>query len=313
MAPSPLLQLSGITLGFGGNPLFAGLDLVVHPGDRLALVGRNGSGKSTLMRVMAGLVQPDAGGRTVGPGMNIAYLEQDPDFAGFATLGDFAGADLDPGEEWRILAAAEGLGFDPAVPCATASGGERRRAALARLMAAEPALMLLDEPTNHLDIQAIAWLESRLAETRAGMIVISHDRAFLNRLARGVLWLDRGIVRRMDGAFDGFEDWRDKIWEDEDTQRHKMDRKIKAEGRWAVEGISARRKRNQGRLRALQALRSERAGQIRRQGTAALDLASAAPSGKLVAEAVKVTMAFGDQVILKDFSLTVQRGDRLPT
>lgn len=311
MAQAPLLQLSGITLGYGGDPLFAGLDLVVHPGDRLALVGRNGSGKSTLMRVMAGLVEPDAGSRAAGPGATIAYLEQEPDFAGFATLGDFAAAGLDPGEDWRVLAAAEGLGFDPAVPCATASGGERRRAALARLMAAEPALMLLDEPTNHLDIQAISWLEARLAETRAGMIVISHDRAFLDRLARGVLWLDRGVVRRMDGPFAGFEDWRDRLWDEEDQARHKMDRKIKAEGRWAVEGISARRKRNQGRLRALQALRAERAAQIRRQGTAALDLATAAPSGKVVAEAVKVSKAYGDQVILRDFSLTVQRGDRL--
>lgn len=311
MAPSPLLQLSNITLGFGGNPLFAGLDLVVHPGDRLALVGRNGSGKSTLMKVMAGLVEADAGARATGPGVTVAYLEQDPDFAGFATLGDFAGADLDPGEFYRVKIAAEGLGFDPAVEAATASGGERRRAALARLMAAEPGLMLLDEPTNHLDIQAIAWLEARLAETRAGMIVISHDRAFLSRLARGVLWLDRGVVRRMDRPFDAFEDWRETLWAEEDAARHKLDRKIKAEARWAVEGISARRKRNQGRVRALQALRAERAAQIRRQGTAALELASAAPSGKLVAEAVKATKGFGGRAIVKDLTLSVQRGDRL--
>ncbi len=315
MAPAPLLQLSGIALGFGGNPLFSSLDLIVHPGDRLALVGRNGSGKSTLMGVMAGLVQPDAGDRSVGPGVTVAYLEQDPDFSGFATLGDFAAADLDPAEGYRVDIAAEGLGFDPGLPCATASGGERRRAALARLMASEmalePALMLLDEPTNHLDIQAIAWLEARLAETRAGMIVISHDRAFLDRLARDVLWLDRGVVRRMDGAFSGFEDWRDKAWDEEDQARHKMDRKIKAEGRWAVEGISARRKRNQGRLRSLQALRSERAAQIRRQGTAAMDLTTATPSGKRVAEVVRVSKAYGDHVILRDFSLTVLRGDRL--
>jgi ABC transport system ATP-binding/permease protein len=311
MAPAPLLQISGITLGFGGNPLFGDLDLVVHPGDRLALVGRNGSGKSTLMKVMAGLVEPDAGARTVGPGTTVAYLEQDPDFTGFATLGTFAAADLDPSEAWRVDAAAEGLGFDPDLPAATASGGERRRAALARLMAAEPGLMLLDEPTNHLDIQAIAWLEARLRETRAGLIVISHDRAFLTQLARGVLWLDRGQVRRMDGPFAGFEDWRDTVWAEEDAARHKLDRKIKAEGRWAVEGISARRKRNQGRVRALQALRAERSSQIRRQGTAALEIASAAPSGKLVAELTKVTKTFGEQVILRDFSLTVQRGDRL--
>jgi ATP-binding cassette subfamily F protein uup len=311
MPPAPLLQLSGLTLGHGGDPLFAGLDLVVQPGDRLALVGRNGSGKSTLMKVMAGLVQPDAGTRAPGPGVTVAYLDQDPDFAGFATLGDFAAAGLDPSERWRIESVAEGLGFDPDRPAATASGGERRRAALARLIAAEAELWLLDEPTNHLDIAAIAWLEARLAETRAGVIVISHDRAFLQAVARGVLWLDRGVLRRMDGRYDGFEDWRDRLWSEEDAARHKLDRKIKAEGRWAVEGISARRKRNQGRVRALQALRAERAAQIRRQGTAALEIASAAPSGKLVAELTKVSKGFGDQVILKDFSLTVQRGDRL--
>ena len=311
MPPAPLLQLSGIALGFGGAPLFAGLDLTVQPGDRLALVGRNGSGKSTLMKVMAGLVEPDAGLRAPGPGTTVAYLDQDPDFAGFATLGDFAAAGMEASEVWRVQAAAEGLGFDPAVPCAAASGGERRRAALARLMAAEPGLMLLDEPTNHLDIQAIAWLEARLAETRAGVIVISHDRAFLSGMARGVLWLDRGQVRRMDGAFAGFEDWRDRVWAEEDAARHKLDRKIKAEARWAVEGISARRKRNQGRVRALAALRADRAAQIRRQGTAALEIESAAPSGRLVAQAERVSKSFGDRVILRDLSLTVMRGDRL--
>jgi len=311
MAQAPLLQLSAVTLGFGGNPLLDGVDLVVQPGDRLALVGRNGSGKSTLMKIMAGLVEPDAGARVTGPGTRVAYLDQSPDFAGFATLGDFAAADLDPAERYRVDIAAEGLGFDPELPSATASGGERRRAALARLMAAEPELMLLDEPTNHLDIQAIAWLEARLAETRAGLIAISHDPAVLDALARGVLWLDRGTLRRMDGPHAGFEDWRDRIFADEDAARHKLERKIKAEGRWAVEGISARRKRNQGRLRALAAMRAERAAQIRRQGTAALGLTEAAPSGRLVAQAVGVSKAFGDRVILRNASLTVLRGDRV--
>ncbi len=311
MPPAPLLQLSGLTLGHGGDPLFDGLDLTVQPGDRLALVGRNGSGKSTLMKVMAGLVEPDAGTRAPGPGVTVAYLDQDPDFAPFASLGDFAAAGLDPADHWRIAAAAEGLGFDPDRPAATASGGERRRAALARLIAAEAELWLLDEPTNHLDIAAIAWLEARLAETRAGVIVISHDRAFLQATARGLLWLDRGVLRRLDAPYEAFEDWRDRIFAEEDLARHKLDRKIKAEGRWAVEGISARRKRNQGRLRALEAMRADRAAQIRRQGTAALEIASAAPSGKLVAELARVTKSFGAVPIVRDLWLTVQRGDRL--
>jgi len=258
MPPAPLLQLSDIALTFGGGPLFQGLDLVVQSGDRMALVGRNGSGKSTLMKVMAGLVEPDRGSRTLPPGITVGYMEQDPDFSGFATLGAFATQRLDPAEHYRVEMAAEGLGFDPDLPVATASGGERRRAALAKLLAEAPELMLLDEPTNHLDIQAITWLESRLSETRAAFVLISHDRAFLNALTRATLWLDRGQARRLDQGFSGFEEWRDKTWEEEDAARHKLDRKIKAEARWAVEGISARRKRNQGRVRALAALRAER-------------------------------------------------------
>jgi ATP-binding cassette subfamily F protein uup len=311
MAQAPLLQLSDVALGFGGDPLFEGLTLAIQPGDRLALVGRNGSGKSTLMKVMAGQVETDRGLRVAAPGARIGYMEQDPAMEGFATLGDYAAAGLPAEEAWRVAAAAEGLGFDPARPVASASGGERRRAALARLMADAPDLMLLDEPTNHLDIAAIAWLEREIAETRAACVIISHDRAFLRRLARAVLWIDRGEVRRQEIGFDGFEAWRDKTWEEEDLARHKLDRKIRAEARWAVEGISARRKRNMGRVRALQAMRAERAAQIRRQGTAALALDAGPVSGRRVIEAEGVSKTYGGRVILKGLSLAVQRGDRI--
>ncbi|WP_420567371.1 ABC-F family ATP-binding cassette domain-containing protein [Thalassovita sp.] len=311
MARAPLLQLTDISLTFGGNPVFHNLSLVVQPGDRVALVGRNGSGKSTLMKVMAGLVEADSGDCIVPPGVRVGYMEQDPDMSGFATLGDFATSELDPSEMYRVEMAGEGLKFDPARPVETASGGERRRAALAKLMAEAPELMLLDEPTNHLDIEAIAWLENELKQTRAGYVLISHDRAFLRELTRATLWIDRGMVRRQERGFDEFEAWRDKVWEDEDMQRHKMDRKIKSEGRWAVEGISARRKRNQGRLRALHDLRAERASQIRRQGTAAMELSSASKSGKKVIEADKITKAYGEKVILKPFSIKIERGDRV--
>jgi ATP-binding cassette subfamily F protein uup len=311
MARAPLLQLSDISLTFGGDPVFADLSLVVQPGDRLALVGRNGSGKSTLMKVMAGLVEADQGTRVVTPGVTVGYMEQDPLMEGFATLGDYAASGLDPSEAYKVEIAGEGLKFDPARPVSTASGGERRRAALAKLMAEAPELMLLDEPTNHLDIEAIAWLEAELSTTRAAFVLISHDRAFLRALTRATFWIDRGMVRRQETGFDGFEAWRDKVWEEEDMQRHKMDRKIKAEGRWAVEGISARRKRNQGRLRALQDLRAERSSQIRRQGTAAMSLEAGAKSGKLVAEADSISKTYGDKVILRDFSVKIQRGDRV--
>jgi len=311
MARVPLIQLSNISLTFGGDPVFVRLSLVVQPGDRVALVGRNGSGKSTLMKVMAGLVEADKGERVVPPHMSVGYMEQDPSMEGFDTLGDYAASDLPEGEFYKVERAGEGLKFDPQRPVATASGGERRRAALAKLMAEAPDLMLLDEPTNHLDIEAIGWLERELNATRAGYVLISHDRAFLRALTRATLWIDRGEVRRNEKGFDAFEAWRDKTWDEEDIQRHKMDRKIKSEGRWAVEGISARRKRNQGRLRALQDLRAERASLIRRQGAAAMALSSAPKSGRKVIEVRDISKAYGGNIILKNFSLNVARGDRI--
>ncbi|SFI70460.1 ABC-F family ATP-binding cassette domain-containing protein [Celeribacter neptunius] len=311
MARAPVLQLTDISLTFGGDPVFDGLNLVVQEGDRVALVGRNGSGKSTLMKVMAGLVEQDRGSRILGPGITVGYMEQEPDLSGFATLGDFAASALDPSESYKVDMVAEGLKFDPETPVETASGGERRRAALAKLLAEAPGLMLLDEPTNHLDIEAIAWLEEELRTTKTAFVLISHDRAFLNHLTRATLWIDRGQVRRQEEGFEAFEAWRDKVWEDEDMQRHKLDRKIKAEARWAVEGISARRKRNMGRVRALQDLRSERASQIRRQGTAAMDLEVSEKSGKRVIEAEHIAKRFEDKIIVRDFSIKVARGDRI--
>ncbi|MFZ1338679.1 MAG: ATP-binding cassette domain-containing protein, partial [Paracoccaceae bacterium] len=257
MARAPLLQLTDISLTFGGDPLFQDLSLVIQPGDRVALVGRNGSGKSTLMKVMAGLVEADRGARVVPQGVTVGYMEQDPDLSGYATLGDFAASALAEGDAYRLGVVAEGLKFDPETPVTTASGGERRRAALAKLLAEAPELMLLDEPTNHLDIQAIEWLEAELSATRAAFVLISHDRAFLRALSKATLWIDRGEVRRREAGFEGFEDWRETIWAEEDDARHKLDRKIRAEAKWAVEGISARRKRNMGRVRALQVLRAD--------------------------------------------------------
>lgn len=311
MARIPLLQLNDIALTFGGAPVFADLSLVVHPNDRIALVGRNGSGKSTLLKVMAGLVEPDKGQRIVPNGVSVGYMEQDPNMSGFETLGDFTTNGLEPGELYLVERAGEGLKFDPDRLVATASGGERRRAALAKLMAQSPDLMLLDEPTNHLDIEAIEWLENELRQTRAGYIIISHDRTFLNNLTRATLWVDRGMVRRHAKGFDAFESWRDKVWQDEDIQRHKLDRKIKAEARWAVEGISARRTRNQGRLRALADLRAVRSGQIQRQGPAGMVIEAGHSSGKKVIEARHIHKSFGDKNIINDFSITIQRGDRL--
>ncbi len=311
MADPPFLTLSDVSLTFGGNPLLEGASLAVQPADRIALVGRNGSGKSTLMKMMAGLVQPDSGERFLQPGRAVGYLAQDPDFTGYATLADFAGAALDPSEQWRAEIALEGLKLDAAIDPASASGGERRRAALAKILAEAPDLMLLDEPTNHLDIEAIGWLEAHLRESRAAFVCVSHDRAFLRNLTNRILWVDRGEVRRLDQGFAAFEEWRDKTFEDEDLARHKLNRLIKAEARWAVEGISARRKRNQGRVRRLADMRAERRAQIQRAGTAKMELESTTTSGKLVAEAREISKSFGARQIVSDFSIKIQRGDRL--
>jgi len=275
MARAPILQVSDIALTFGGDPIFSDLSVVVQPGDRVALVGRNGSGKSTLMKVMAGLVEADTGAVVAAPGVSVGYMEQDPTMEGYATLGEYAASGLDVSEAWRVDAVAEGLKFDPDRDVTVASGGERRRAAL------------------------------------AAFILISHDRAFLNALTRATLWVDRGQVSRQDKGFEHFEAWREKAWEEEDLQRHKLNRKIKAEARWAVEGISARRKRNMGRVRALQDLRAERAGQIKRQGTAAMAFEGGQSSGKKVIEAVGLKKAFEDKTIVRGFDITVQRGDRV--
>ncbi len=311
MARPPILSLSDICISFGGHPLLDGLDLSVHPGDRIALVGRNGSGKSTLMKIMAALCEPDSGTRFLTPGLGVGYMEQDPDFAGFATLGDFAASGLPEGEEYRVEIAAEGVKLRPELAPERASGGERRRAALVKIVAEAPNLMLLDEPTNHLDIEAITWLEAHLANARSAYVLISHDRSFLRALTRATLWLDRGVVRRQDKGFGGFEEWRDKVFEEEDIQRHKLNRLIKSEGRWAVEGISARRKRNQGRVRRLADLRAQRAGQIARQGGARLEIDSGPKSGRRVIEASDVSKSYDGTTVLRPFSIRIMRGERI--
>ncbi len=311
MAEPPILTLADVRLTFGGDPLLAGASLAVQPGERIALVGRNGSGKSTLMRLMAGEVLPDAGVRFVRPGVRIGLMAQDPDFAGFASLGAFAGQGLPAGEEWRVAMAMEGVKLDPGLDPARASGGERRRAALARILAEAPDLMLLDEPTNHLDVEAIGWLEAHLRETRAGFVAVSHDRTFLRHLTDRTLWVDRGEVRRLDRGFAAFEEWRDKVFEEEDAARHKLDRLIKAEGRWAVEGISARRKRNMGRVRRLADLRAERRDAIARTGTARMAFDGGPVSGKLVVEAEHVAKSFGGRELVRDFSIRIGRGERV--
>lgn len=311
MARPPILTLSDISLTFGGNPVFDGLGLTIQEGDRMCLVGRNGSGKSTLMKVIAGLIEADQGNIFLRPGQTVGYMDQHPDLSNFATLGDYARSGLDPMEYYKVDIIAEGLKLNLDTAPATASGGERRRSALVKIMAEEPELMLLDEPTNHLDIEAIQWLEAELRQTKQAFVLISHDRAFLRNLTRATLWVDRGKVRQNPKGFEAFEDWRDKTFEEEDQQRHKLNRLIKAEARWAVEGISARRKRNQGRVRRLHDLKDERASQIKRQGAAAMAFADGPKSGKLVVDVDGVSKAFDNKKIVENLTLKVTRGERI--
>src|SRR6058998_1059120 len=226
MAP-PLIQLKDIRLTFGGTPLLAGVELSVSEGERVCLVGRNGSGKSTLLKIAAGLVEPDRGTRFLQPGATVRYLPQEPDFAGAATTLAYVEAGLGPGDdrhEARHILEQLGLGGDE--DPARLSGGEARRAALARVLAPNPDILLLDEPTNHLDLTTIEWLEQELAGRRAALVMISHDRRFLANLSRSTVWLDRGQTRRIDRGFAEFESWRDEVLAEEERDRHKLDRKI---------------------------------------------------------------------------------------
>jgi len=311
---TPLITLKDIRLRIDANPLFTGVDLVVHGGDRMCLVGRNGSGKSTLMRVVVGALEADGGERFVHPGARVVYLPQEPDFTGFATLADFVAAGL-PEVDANALhlaeAALEEVGLDPHRSCENLSGGESRRAALAKAFVGDADVLLLDEPTNHLDLPMIEWLEDRIARFRGAIMVISHDRRFLETVSRSILWLDRGILRRLDKNFSAFEDWQEEVETMEDQERHKLEKKITAEARWAVEGITARRKRNQGRLRALAAMRKTKADAIRRQGSVELKAEEGNQSGKLVIEAKHITKAYGERVLFSDFSTRIARGDRV--
>jgi ATP-binding cassette subfamily F protein uup len=311
MAP-PLLLIQNVALTFGGTPLIERATLSVEAGERLCLVGRNGSGKSTLLKIAAGLVAPDSGQRFLQPGTTLRYLPQEPDLGGYATTRAYVEAGLGPGDDpYRAGYLLEQLGLTGEEDPARLSGGEARRAALARLLAPEPDIILLDEPTNHLDLPAIEWLESELASLRSALVLISHDRRFLERLSRATVWLDRGVTRRLDKGFGAFESWRDTVLEEEERDRQKLDRRIAQENDWMRYGVTARRKRNQGRLRALNTLRQERRDARRAVGDVRMTVGEGEVSGKLVIEARGVSKNYGDTPIVRDFSIRIARGDRI--
>ncbi|MCQ2002429.1 ATP-binding cassette domain-containing protein [Rhizobium sp. NRK18] len=311
MAP-PILKLDDIHLSFGGAPLLDGAGLQVEPGERICLVGRNGSGKSTLLKIAAGLAEAQSGEVFRHPSATIRYLEQSPDFGEFSTVQAYAEAGLGPGDDpYRVTYLLSHLGLTGEEHPSTLSGGEARRAALARVMAPEPDILLLDEPTNHLDLTTIEWLEGELNGSRSALVVISHDRRFLEKVSNATVWLDRGTSRRLDRGFAFFEEWRDKVLEEEEIEQHKLGRAIEREEHWLRYGVTARRKRNVRRLGELHAMRAEYRSHKGPQGTVQATAVDARESGKLVVEAEKITKSFGERTVVQPFSTRIHRGDRI--
>ncbi len=321
MAEPPILSWEALGLQQGGRWLFGGpdvagnwggIDLHIGPRDRLALIGRNGAGKTTLLKLVAGQIEADRGKRSIQPGTRVVMLEQEPDLSQFPTLMDFALSGADAPDRHEVEAIADQLGIAMDRQAASASGGERRRAALARALAQDPDLLLLDEPTNHLDLAAIEWLEGWLQRYKGAFIVISHDRTFLKRLTRATLWLDRGALRRKEIGFGGYEAWEEQVYAEEARAAERLDARLKLEAHWLERGVTARRRRNQGRLAALHQMRAQRAAMINPAGTAKLGLATDSEvRTKSVIVAENVTKRYGVRTIIRDFTVRIQRGDRI--
>ena len=308
---APVLAYENLGLVQGAGWLFRRLDLFVGPRDRLALIGRNGAGKTTLLKCLADLTDTDEGRRTIQPGTKVVLLEQDPKVDSFATLRDFALAAPEAPPPHEVDAIANQIGIDLDRPAATASGGERRRAAITRALAQDPDVLLLDEPTNHLDLAAIEWLEEWLSRYSGAFIAISHDRTFLKRLTRSSLWLDRGAIRRAEIGFGGFDAWTEQVYAEEARNAERLDAKLRLEEHWLLRGVTARRKRNQGRLAKLHEMRAARAAMLGPAGTAKLGIANDDVKTKMVIDAEKVTKRFGERTIVRDFTLRITRGDRI--
>ncbi len=308
---APILSYEGLGVVQGEGWLLRGLDVHIGARERLALIGRNGVGKTTLLKCLAGLIETDEGRRTIVPGTKVVLLEQDPDVSGFDLLSDWVLHGADSPEPHDAAAIADRLGVDLSRPVATASGGERRRAAIARALGHRPDLLLLDEPTNHLDLAGIEWLETWLGRFTGAFIAISHDRTFLARLTKSCLWLDRGQLRRAEIGFGGFEAWTEAVYAEEARAAEKMDAKLKLELHWLQRGVTARRRRNQGRLAKLNELRAQRAAMLGTAGTAKLALSKDDVHSKTVIDAENVTKSFDGRPIIRDFTLRIQRGDRI--
>ena len=314
VAEAPIYTIRGAKLSFGLNPLFTNVDLYVNRGDKICLVGRNGCGKSTLLKVIAREIEPDDAEFFVQPGIRIGYMPQEPDFTGFKTLREVVEAGL-PKEEknqtYRADRLIEYFAINENQNPEQSSGGERRKAALARSLISEPDILLLDEPTNHLDITTIEKLEDLIKKFTGAVIAISHDRMFLDHISQTTFWLDRGVLRRNNKGFSTFEEWEDQVIEQEIIEQKALNKKIAEETEWLHKGVTARRRRNMGRLRRLQQLRQERREQIKMTGSVNMEAETAELRSKMVIEAKHISKSFGEREIVKDFSIRVIKGNKL--
>ncbi len=310
----PIYAIKGAELSFGTNQLFSNVDLYINRGDKISLVGRNGSGKSTLLKVISGVMEPDAGEIFIQPGVKIAYMPQEPDFSKYKTLRDMVLDGLPnhgDGQEYKADILIQQLSIAAEADPQIASGGERRKAALARTLIDEPDILLLDEPTNHLDISTIEILEKAIAQFQGAVVVISHDRMFLNNISQTTFWLDRGIMRRNNKGFKFFEEWQEQVIDQEIIEQKNLSKKIEEETEWLHKGVTARRRRNQGRLRRLYQLRAERKEQIKQIGNIDLNVEEGDFRSKLVIEAKHISKAFGERIIVKDFSTRIIKGNKI--
>ena len=308
---APILSWEDLGLIQGSGWLFRHLDLHIGQRDRLALIGRNGAGKTTLLKLIAGVIEADEGRRTIVPGTRVVLLEQEPDLSKFETLWDYVLAGDDAPARHEADAIAGQLGIDLSREAKSASGGERRRAAIVRALALDPDVLLLDEPTNHLDLAAIEWLEDWLSRYRGAFVVISHDRTFLTRLTKSTLWLDRGAIRRAEVGFGGYEAWSEKVFEEEARNAQRLDAKLKIEEHWLLRGVTARRARNEGRKAKLMEMRAARAAMVGPTGTAKIAIAADDSKTKIVIDAKDVNKSFGERRIIRDLTFRVARRDRI--
>jgi ABC transport system ATP-binding/permease protein len=307
-----LLHLRGIGLTFGGRPILENAELAVAEGERVALVGRNGSGKSTLLKIAAGMIEADKGERWMQPGTTIRYLPQEPDLSAYKTVLDYVASGLGPADDpHRCVSLLRELGLTGDEDPKRLSGGEIRRAAIARTLAPEPDILLLDEPTNHLDLPAIEWLETELKSLRSAFVLISHDRRFLESLSNRTVWLDRGESKRLERGFAHFETWRDEVLAKEEAEQVLLAKRIDTEEYWMRHGVTARRKRNMRRVDLLATLRKQRREHVGALGGVRMASSSGDMSGKLVAEAKGVSKSFGERPIISNLDLLIMRRDRL--